>query len=282
MNQSQLQSLVRRVVARAMREPSAGERGARFSGVHVELSACGGPPRPAVEPAPKPGLASLRPERGRVVLIASEDLAEVADGEVFSVPAGARVTALARDEAHRRGIVLRESAASGCSGGGLRVAIGADHGGYPIKEKIKGWLNALGHIAIDLGTHDTNAVDYPDFAGAVAEAVAGGDADFGVCVDGAGIGSAMAANKVPGARAAMCYDEVTARNAREHNYANVLSLGGPLLGEAACEAILKAFLSTPEGAPRHGRRVAKIMEIEARGTGRARPVRKVMPNPGET
>jgi ribose 5-phosphate isomerase B len=212
-----------------------------------------------------------------------EDLARVKDGGTFEVPAGARLTALAQDEVQRRGLSLRERAPRpGGSGGGLRVAIGADHGGFPIKELAKSWLRELGHQPIDLGTHDTNAVDYPDFAGAVARAVAEGQADLGVCVDGAGIGSAMAANKVPGVRAAMCYDEATARNAREHNYANVLSLGGPMLGERACQAILRAFLSTPEGAARHGRRVAKIMELEARATGRSHPVRKVLPTPGET
>jgi ribose 5-phosphate isomerase B len=281
MNQSQLRTLVRRVVGRAMREPATGERAGRARGVHVELSACDDALRPQAAAATAGSCASSQAQ-GRVQQLVAEDLAAIADGQVFEVPAGARLTALARDEAWRRGIQLRESSAPARAGGGLRVAIGADHGGYPIKEQIKGWLSELGHVAIDLGTHDTNAVDYPDFAGAVAEAVADGRADFGVCVDGAGIGSAMAANKVPGARAAMCYDEKTARNAREHNFANVLSLGGPMLGEQACEAILRAFLTTPEGAPRHARRVAKIMELEARGTGRTRPLRKVLPSPGET
>ncbi|MCL4140406.1 UNVERIFIED_CONTAM: hypothetical protein GTU68_007792 [Idotea baltica] len=146
-----------------------------------------------------------------------------------------------------------------------------------MKEHIKVWLRELGHIAIDLGTHDTNAVDYPDFARAVAESVASGQADFGVCVDGAGIGSCMAANKVPGARAAMCYDERTAKNAREHNFANVLSLGGPMLGETVCRQVLAAFLATPEGAERHARRVDKIRAIEARYSGGdGAPLRRVI------
>ena len=117
---------------------------------------------------------------------------------------------------------------------------------------------------------------------AVARAVVEGRANLGVCVDGAGIGSAMAANKVPGARAALCYDEATARNAREPNFANVLSLGGPRQGEDGCLRILQAFLATPEGASRHERRVRKIMEIEARGTGRLQPVQRVLRTPGAT
>ena len=277
MNEARLRSLVRRVVDRAMRSPSSGERG-RAAGVHVEVSPCGGPQRPAPRPEP----ASSGGPRGRVELVVVEDLAGVKDGGTFEVPSGARLTALAQDEVQRRGLSLRERAPqAGAGTGGLRVAVGADHGGFAIKEQVKSWLRELGHLPIDLGTHDTNAVDYPDFAGAVARAVAEGQADLGVCVDGAGIGSAMAANKVPGVRAAMCYDEATARNAREHNYANVLSLGGPMLGERLCQAILRAFLSTPEGAARHGRRVAKIMELEARATGRSAPVRKVLPTPGE-
>ena len=109
-------------------------------------------------------------------------------------------------------------------------------------------------MLLDLGTHDETAVDYPDFARAVAEAVAEGRADLGVCIDGAGIGSAMTANKVPGVRAANCWDVASARNAREHNYANVLTLGGRWLSPLGASEILAAFLSTPRGEERHGRR----------------------------
>jgi len=210
-----------------------------------------------------------------------EDLAGVPDAGTFAIPPGTRLTALAEEEAWARGLDLRPP--TGPRGGGsLRVALGADHGGFETKEAIKGWLRELGHLSIDLGTHDTSAVDYPDFARAVAEAVASGQADFGVCVDGAGIGSAMAANKVPGARAAMCYDRKTAENAREHNFANVLSLGGPMLGLGACRQILTAFLTTPEGAARHARRVDKIRAIEARYSGRDHPLRRVLSGAGGT
>ena len=112
------------------------------------------------------------------------------------------------------------------------VAIGADHGGFPLKEALKTFLAELGYTMIDCGTNSTAAVDYPDLARAVAELVSAGKAWRGVMIDGAGIGSCMAANKVPGVRASMCYDLSTASNAREHNNANVLTLGAGLIGEA--------------------------------------------------
>ena len=105
-------------------------------------------------------------------------------------------------------------------------------------------------------------MDYPDFAHAVARAVAVGVSDLGIIVDGAGIGSCMTANKVPGVRAALCYDEASARNSREHNYANVLTLGGRLISVEAMRSIVGVWLSTPEGESRHGKRVAKIMAVE--------------------
>jgi ribose 5-phosphate isomerase B len=121
---------------------------------------------------------------------------------------------------------------------------------------------------LDLGTDSTAAVDYPDFAEAVANAVARGDAWLGVVVDSAGIGSSIAANKVAGARAALCYDRATARNSREHNDANVLSLGAKLISPEAAREILAIWLSTPFAGGRHQRRVDKIRSIEGRGTKR--------------
>jgi ribose 5-phosphate isomerase B len=186
------------------------------------------------------------------------------------VPGGATPTPAARDEAWRRRIELIEghTAAVGqrakTPGRALRIAVASDHGGFAMKGRVLEWIDELGHTAFDLGCKDERAVDYPDFAHAVAEAVTHGRCDLGVVVDGAGIGSAMAANKVPGVRAALCYDEQTARNAREHNYANVLTLGGRMQTEERLEAIVRAFISTPEGAARHGRRVDKITGIERR------------------
>jgi len=143
------------------------------------------------------------------------------------------------------------------------VAVGADHGGFPMKEALKGLLAELGCEVLDVGTHSADAVDYPDFAVAVARAVAEGRAWRGIMVDGAGIGSAMAANKVRGVRAALCYDLTTAANAREHNNANVLTLGGTLIGQRLAGDIVRAFLTTGFGGGRHAGRVAKIDALDA-------------------
>lgn len=122
----------------------------------------------------------------------------------------------------------------------------------------------------DCGTHTPDAVDYPDIAVAVATRVADRSSDVGVLVDGAGIGSCIVANKVPGVRAALCYDISTARNSREHNHANVLTLGGALIGEKLAEQIVEEWLKTPWGADRHARRVEKIAAIERRYCGAPR------------
>lgn len=142
------------------------------------------------------------------------------------------------------------------------VALGADHGGYALKQAIARALAEKGYGVTDCGTTSTEAVDYPDFAHVVARLVASGSCAVGIIIDGAGIGSAMAANKVPGVRAANAHDTSMARNAREHNYANVLTLGGRMIGEGLALEIVETFLATPWGAERHGRRVAKISDIE--------------------
>jgi ribose 5-phosphate isomerase B len=142
------------------------------------------------------------------------------------------------------------------------VAIGADHGGFAMKESLKAFLEEKGYQVIDCGTDSTDSVDYPDHARAVAEQVASGAAWRGVMIDGAGIGSCMAANKVRGVRAAMCYDHATAHNSREHNNANLLTLGAGLIGLNLAKQILTTFLETEFGGDRHARRVDKIMEIE--------------------
>lgn len=142
------------------------------------------------------------------------------------------------------------------------VAVGADHGGFPMKENLKAFLEEKGYKVIDCGTKSTDSVDYPDFARAVAEQVAAGSAWRGVMIDGAGIGSCMAANKVRGVRAAMCYDYATAFNSREHNNANLLTIGAGLIGPSLAKQILTTFLETEFGGDRHARRVDKIMEIE--------------------
>jgi ribose 5-phosphate isomerase B len=142
------------------------------------------------------------------------------------------------------------------------VAIGTDHGGVDLKTILVKELTDSGYEVIDCGTNTKDAVDYPDIALAVAQLVAGGKAWRGVVIDGAGIGSCMAANKVPGIRAAMCYDYATAVNSREHNDANVLTLGAGLIGVNLAKQILATWLTTEFGGGRHAKRVDKIIAIE--------------------
>ena len=148
-----------------------------------------------------------------------------------------------------------------------RIAAGADHGGYPLKERIVFKLREAGYDVVDCGTDSHDSVDYPDFAHAVAEKVASGECRWGIVIDGAGIGSAMVANKVPGVRAAACYDISSARNSREHNHANVLTLGAGLIGEGLAWQIVEEWLKAQWGGGRHARRVAKIEAIEQQYSG---------------
>jgi ribose 5-phosphate isomerase B len=144
----------------------------------------------------------------------------------------------------------------------MRIAIASDHGGFEMKEDLKAYLKEQGHLVADLGPANTDPVDYPDFAAQVAVAVATGLVERGIMVDGAGIGSCMVANKVPGCRAAMCYDISTANNAREHNDANVLTLGGGLIGKNLARQIAKTFIDTAFAGGRHARRVDKIKALD--------------------
>jgi ribose 5-phosphate isomerase B len=149
----------------------------------------------------------------------------------------------------------------------VAVAVAGDHGGWRMKDAIGAWLTEHGYAVRDCGTHSDDAVDYPDLALAAARLVADGSCRWGIVVDGAGIGSAMAANKVPGVRAANCHDLSSARNSREHNYANVLTLGAGFLGTALALQIVETWLATDWGAERHGARVEKISAIERSYTG---------------
>jgi len=144
------------------------------------------------------------------------------------------------------------------------IAIGADHAGYELKQAITEHLRQQGLAVHDCGCVNTEAVDYPDFAHAVANLVGTGVCRWGIIVDGAGIGSCIVANKVPGVRAALCYDLSSARNSREHNHANVLTLGAGLIGMGLARQIVDEWLATPWGPDRHARRVAKITDIEHR------------------
>ena len=151
------------------------------------------------------------------------------------------------------------------------IALGADHAGFELKEALKGWLIDRGYQVLDLGTHGSESVDYPDYAAQVAEAVADGKVERGVLVCGTGVGMAMTANKVPGIRAALCSDVFTARMSREHNDANVLALAGRLMESDMAVDILKLWLETEFAGGRHSRRLSKITDLERRHAGDRTP-----------
>jgi ribose 5-phosphate isomerase B len=192
------------------------------------------------------------------VVTADDVTAVPPGGEVHAGP-GAIVTPWAREIAATRGVRIVVGAAPL---GPIAVAIGSDHGGFALKEEVKRHLTRLRYPFRDHGAFSTDPVDYPDVALAVARAVANGDARLGVLVDGAGLGSAMAANKVPGVRAAPCTEAAAARNAREHNDANVLTLGAKFVSPQALPEILETFLTAACTEERHARRVRKITAIE--------------------
>ena len=144
----------------------------------------------------------------------------------------------------------------------MKIALGADHAGFELKEKLKGYLQQKGITVDDRGTRSPEAVDYPDYARLVGEDVINKRADFGILVCGSGIGMSIAANKVPGIRAVNAHDETEAHLAREHNNANVLALAGRFMDEATAHKIIDKWLATPFAGGRHGRRVEKIAEIE--------------------
>jgi ribose 5-phosphate isomerase B len=211
-------------------------------------------------------------------LISEETLRDLNPGATLKIAEDALVTPLAQQLAVEKRItllrknVMPDGAIASQPAQLIRqpakdnrfVALGADHGGYPMKEALKQVVAEAGYSVIDCGTNSTESVDYPDFAYAVAQLVANGQAWRGIIVDGAGIGSCMAANKVPGVRAAMCYDQATAVNSREHNNANVLTLGAGLIGPSLAAQITRTWLETEFGGGRHGRRVDKIDAIGAR------------------
>src|ERR1043165_8657698 len=158
-------------------------------------------------------------------VITEDDVRGLEDGAVLRIGEDARLTPLAADIIKERNIQLvRRNSRRGSKRAKL-IAVGSDHGGFKMKEELKALLRQLGHKVQDFGTDSEAAVDYPDFAHAVARSVADGSSDLGIIIDGAGVGSAMTANKVPGVRAAACYSVALAKNSREHNGANVLTLG---------------------------------------------------------
>jgi len=188
-----------------------------------------------------------------------------ASGE-FQVPRGSIVTPSARDVAAARGVRIVEVSDDQLPTAppDKTIALGSDHGGFRLKETLKPVLHSLGLEVRDVGVFDERPSDYPDIALAVAELVASGAVSRGIVIDGAGIGSSIAANKVTGIRAALCYDKASARNSREHNDSNVLTLGARLLTESQAEEVLRTWIGTPFAGGRHQARVQKIAAIEQR------------------
>jgi ribose 5-phosphate isomerase B len=159
-------------------------------------------------------------------------------------------------------VEVREEQLSALAPPDKTIAIGADHGGFRLKEQLKPMLEREGLAIRDVGVHEEKAVDYPDIALSVAELISAGVAARGIIIDGAGIGSSMVANKVPGIRAALCYDKASAKNSREHNDSNVLTLGARLLTETQAEDVVRVWMGTPFAGGRHAARVAKIGDVE--------------------
>jgi ribose 5-phosphate isomerase B len=193
--------------------------------------------------------------------------------KTLQVDTTAIVTAAAIDAARRAGVQILTGSpgkeqkpigemAAGAPGVIRTVAIGSDHGGFSLKETLKPYIESCGYSIVDVGTTSTDACDYPDFAYAVARMVQSGKACRGIMIDAIGVASAMVANKVCCIRAACCTDEFSARSSREHNDANVLTLGGRILGSELAKAIVKVWLETAFSGGRHQKRIEKIGEIE--------------------
>ncbi len=195
-------------------------------------------------------------------LITEDDLRGLEPESRLRVAENVKFTALAQDIVNERRIELIRKQSWHNTTKVKSVAIGSDHGGFKMKEQLKNFLTDFGLQVRDFGTDSDDAVDYPDFAHAVAKSVSGRQVDVGIIIDGAGIGSAMTANKVPNVRAAACYSTALAKNSREHNGANVLTLGAGQNTFEELKHIVEAFISTDISEERHKKRVSKIDNIE--------------------
>jgi ribose 5-phosphate isomerase B len=241
-----VRALVREVLAKAAPENVAASTPTRFVNTISETSN-----QPTV----------TRDESAKSV-ITEDDVRGLEAGAVLRIGEDARLTPLAADIVNEKKIeIVRRTSRRGSKASKI-IAVGADHGGFQMKEELKAVLSDLGHKVQDFGTDSETAVDYPDFAHAVARAVADGSSELGIIIDGAGVGSAMTANKVPGVRAAACYSVAVARNSREHNDANVLTLGSKTITSAQMREIVTAWLTTEITEDRHRKRVAKIDAIQ--------------------
>lgn len=258
-----VRALVRDVLENALPEEDGPQESPRPAAVTLETQPqsrfvnIAPEPRAADEPSPE----FTRDESSKMV-ITEDDVRGLEAGARLRIAEGARLTPLAADIVREKGIELVRRIPRRGSRTSKMVAVGADHGGFKMKEELKSLLAELGHRVRDYGTNSEDAVDYPDFAHAVARAVADTQAEVGIIIDGAGVGSCMTANKVPGVRAAACYTVAVARNSREHNDANVLTLGSKAITGAEMREIVTAWLATEMSEDRHRKRVAKITAIE--------------------
>jgi len=207
----------------------------------------------------------------RFDIITEADARVLPRGETVTLARGGHITPLAADTLTERRIRIVHEGSAALDGGSLApradirsVAVASDHTGVPLRRALVAFLRSRALTVEDLGTDGSDPVDYPDVAASVAFAVARGDVDAGIVIDGAGIGSAIAANKVAGIRAAMCTTETLARYARAHNGANVLTLGATLVSPDEARAIVSTWLTTPMQEPRYIRRLAKIKDLEER------------------
>ncbi|HYO90053.1 MAG TPA: ribose 5-phosphate isomerase B [Pyrinomonadaceae bacterium] len=263
-----VRALVRDVLANALppeetggAQPTASVSSSSPAGTaaHTQSRFINTLPEETASPQGKPEFT--RDESSKMV-ITEDDVRGLEEGARLRVAEGARLTPLAADIVRERRIELVRRTPRRGSRERKMIAVGADHGGFPMKEELKPFLSELGHTVHDFGTDSEDAVDYPDLAHAVARAVSEGRADVGIIIDGAGVGSCMTANKVPGVRAAACYSVAVAKNSREHNDANVLTLGSKTITGAEMREIVSAWLSTEISEDRHRKRVAKIVAVE--------------------
>ncbi|MDT4968589.1 MAG: ribose 5-phosphate isomerase [Acidobacteriota bacterium] len=263
-----VRALVRDVLANAVPadESATTSASSASSSVGSSASSAQTPTRfidtlPAQSPAAGDDKGFARDESSKAV-ITEDDVRGLSEGARLRIAEGARLTPLAADIVRERRIELVRRVPRRGSRETKTIAVGADHGGFKMKEELKTFLVELGHQVRDFGTNSEEAVDYPDFAHAVARAVADSQADVGIIIDGAGVGSAMTANKVPGVRAAACYSVEVAKNSREHNGANVLTLGSKTISGGEMREIVGAWLGTDLSEDRHRKRVAKITAVE--------------------
>ncbi|MFZ1700251.1 MAG: RpiB/LacA/LacB family sugar-phosphate isomerase [Pyrinomonadaceae bacterium] len=246
-----VRDLVRQVLATVPTEPESAPAADGSSPDHVVVNSL----------KEKLGREWERDESAKS-LITEDDLRGLEAGSRLRVSEAVKFTSLAEDLVKERGIQLIRKEQRQNTAKIRSVAIGADHGGFKMKEQLKTYLSDLGLNVRDFGTDSEDAVDYPDLAHAVAKSVSGRQVEIGIIIDGAGIGSAMTANKVPNVRAAQCYSIALAKNSREHNGANVLTLGSGQNTFEEVKAIVDAFISTDITEERHKKRVAKIDNIE--------------------